>query len=45
MVEKQDFGQIFITDTDKILLHTVFEQRRENGTFWKVENGTIEKLD
>ncbi len=44
IVERQDFGQIFITDTDKILLNTIFEQRKESGAFWQVEDGTIKKL-
>lgn len=44
IVENQDFGQIFITDTDKILLHSIFEARKEQGTFWSVENGTITRV-
>lgn len=43
LVDSQDFGQIFITDTDKVLLHTIFEQKREEGIFWQVSNGKIEK--
>jgi DNA replication and repair protein RecF len=36
-----DFGQIFITDTDKTLLHTFFEEKKYTGTFWTFENGEI----
>ncbi|MCQ2607829.1 MAG: DNA replication and repair protein RecF [Bacteroidales bacterium] len=43
IVDGQEFGQIFITDTDKILLHTIFEQRKEEGIFWQVSDGKIEK--
>ncbi|MCQ2958852.1 MAG: DNA replication and repair protein RecF [Bacteroidales bacterium] len=39
IVEKQDFGQIFITDTDKMLLHDVFKIRQSSGIFWNVESG------
>lgn len=44
MVEQQDFGQIFITDTDKLLLQEVFQLRKDSGAFWKVEDGKVERL-
>ena len=44
LVENQDFGQIFITDTDKVLLHSIFEKRKETGTFWLVDDGKISKI-
>ncbi|MBO7124280.1 MAG: DNA replication and repair protein RecF, partial [Bacteroidales bacterium] len=44
LVDNQDFGQIFITDTDKVLLHSVFEKRKASGTFWLVEDGKISQI-
>ncbi len=44
LVEQQEFGQIFITDTDKILLHSIFDTSKATRTFWNVENGQIEKM-
>ena len=45
VVDRQDFGQIFITETDKILLQTIFEKRKGDGAFWRVtDGGNIEKV-
>lgn len=44
LVDNQDFGQIFITDTDKVLLHSIFEKRKASGTFWLVEDGKISQI-
>ena len=41
IIGSEEFGQIFITDTDKILLHTFFEQHKNNGDFWLLENGNM----
>lgn len=41
LIGGETFGQIFITDTDKILLHTFFEQHKKNGNFWVLENGKM----
>lgn len=41
IIGSEDFGQIFITDTDKMLLHTFVEQHKNNGSFWLLENGEI----
>lgn len=43
IVDGQEFGQIFITDTDKALLETFFFQTKNAGTFWKFEQGSIKK--
>ena len=43
IVEGQEFGQIFITDTDKALLETFFSHKKNCGTFWKFEQGTLTK--
>ena len=44
IVERQDFGQIFITDTDKILLQQIFAEREQSGIFFRVENGSVTKM-
>ncbi|MBR4498460.1 MAG: DNA replication and repair protein RecF [Bacteroidales bacterium] len=44
IVERQDFGQIFITDTDKILLQQVFAEREHSGIFFRVEQGSVTKM-
>ena len=45
MIDRQNFGQIFITETDKIMLQAVFEQRKGDGAFWQVtDGGVIQKL-
>jgi len=41
IIDNQEFGQIFITDTDKALLETFFARKEYNGTFWKLDNGKI----
>ena len=44
IVENQDFGQIFITDTDKILLQEIFTDRAQSDIFFRVENGSIHPM-
>ena len=44
IVERQDFGQIFITDTDKILLQEIFTDRAQSDIFFKVENGKVSRM-
>lgn len=44
IIEKQQFGQIFLTDTDKILLQDIFKERKESGIFFMIENGTISRI-
>ena len=44
IVERQDFGQIFITDTDKILLQQIFVEREQSGIFFRVEQGSVTKM-
>lgn len=44
IVEQEEFGQIFITDTDKMLLSSIFEQKKSRGVFWNLEDGKIIKL-
>lgn len=41
IIEGQEFGQIFITDTDKALLEAFISQKQYSGTFWKLENGNM----
>lgn len=41
IIDGQEFGQIFITDTDKALLESFFAIKQYNGTFWKLEDGKI----
>jgi DNA replication and repair protein RecF len=41
LIDGEEFGQIFITDTNKILLHSFFEQHKQNGSFWLMENGNL----
>ena len=44
IVENQDFGQIFITDTDKILLQQIFAECEQSGIFFRVEHGSVTKM-
>lgn len=44
IVEQEEFGQIFITDTDKMLLDNIFEQKKSTGVFWNVDDGKIIKM-
>lgn len=41
LMERQEFGQVFITDTDSDLLHVILEQKHLKGNFYTVENGVI----
>lgn len=44
VIEGESFGQIFITDTDKMLMHTFFEARKQTGNFHVFEDGVLQKL-
>lgn len=44
VIEGEEFGQIFITDTDKMLLHTFFEARKQTGNFHMFEDGVLQRL-
>jgi DNA replication and repair protein RecF len=42
MVSHKDFGQIFITDTGKERVETIFERIKVNVTLFEVKNGQIQ---
>ena len=44
VIEGEQFGQIFITDTDKALLHTFFEARKQTGHFHELKDGKLKRL-
>lgn len=44
VIEGESFGQIFITDTDKMLLHTFFEARKQTGNFHLFEDGVLKLM-
>lgn len=41
LIGSDDFGQIFITDTNKLLLHSFFETHKEHSSLWVLENGEL----
>ncbi|MDR2963737.1 MAG: DNA replication and repair protein RecF [Bacteroidales bacterium] len=41
LIGGQDFGQIFITDTNKLLLHSFFESHKAHSRLWSLEDGTL----
>lgn len=42
LIESDDFGQIFITDTNKLLLHSFFETHKNHSSLWILENGELQ---
>ena len=41
IIDGQNFGQIFITDTDKTLLESFVYNNKHDGSFWRLEDGKI----
>ncbi|MDR1760951.1 MAG: DNA replication and repair protein RecF [Bacteroidales bacterium] len=41
LIGGKDFGQIFITDTNKLLLHSFFETHKEHSSLWVLESGKL----
>jgi len=41
LIGSDDFGQIFITDTNKLLLHSFFEIHKGHSSLWTLENGEL----
>lgn len=44
LVSSSDFGQIFITDCNKVRVQTILERSGESYTLWNVVNGVTEQL-
>lgn len=44
VISEEKFGQTFITDTDKMLLHSFFEAKQQLGSFYTLEQGNLVEI-